>query len=114
MLEYIDRKLPFAISTPLPTDILPSDDGTREPASQGINVDGGTPADAPAELSIYARVAQGAFLLSYVIDRVSASDPNASSCGTVFLDNALRSYAMTLLQPGGLGHLCLPYSICLR
>jgi hypothetical protein len=114
MLEYIDKKLPFAIPTPLPTDLLPSDDGTREPASQGLSLHGATPVNTSVALSVHARIAQGAFLLSYVIDRVSASDPNSSSCGAAFLDNALRSYAMTLLQPNDHGYLCWPYSICLR
>jgi len=114
MLEYIDKKLPFAIPTPLPTDLLPSDDGTREPASQGMSLHGAMPTNTSVELSVHARIAQGAFLLSYVVDRVSASDPNSSSCGAARLDNTLRSYAMTLLQPKGHGHLCWPYSICLR
>ncbi len=114
MLEYIDKKLPFAIPTPLLTDLLPSDDGTRQPVCQGINIHGATPTNASGDLSVYATIAQGAFLLSYVIDRVNGSDPNSSSCGAAFLDNALRSYAMTLLQPNDHGYLCWPYSICLR
>ena len=114
MLEYIDKKLPFAIPTPHPTDILPSDDGTRAPVSQGINLHGTTPIDASVELSVHTRIAQGAFLLSHVIDCVNASGPNSSACGAAFLDNALRSYAMTLLPPNGHGYFCWPYSICLR
>lgn len=113
MLEYIDKKLPFAIPTPLPTDILPSDDGTREPASQGLNLQGATSTNVSLELSVYARIAQGAFLLSYVIERISGTDPNTSSCSASYLDNALRSFAMTVLQPSGHGHFCWPYSICL-
>ncbi|TAQ86141.1 hypothetical protein B7494_g5546 [Chlorociboria aeruginascens] len=113
MLEYIDKKLPFAIPTPLLTDILPSDDGSREPVSQGISLDGSTPINNAVELSIYARIAQGIILLSYVIDRVNGCNPNTTSCGAALLDNALRSYATLLLQSDGHGHFCWPYSICL-
>jgi len=114
MLDYIDKKLPFAIPTPRLTDLLPSDNGARAVASQGMSLHGAPPTNSNVELSVHARIAQSVFLLIYVIDRVSAFDPNSSSCGAAFLDSALRSYAMTLLQPNDDGHLCWPYSICLR
>jgi hypothetical protein len=114
MLECVDKKLPFAIPTPLLTDLLPSDNGTREPASYGMSLHGAAPITTSTELSVHARIAQGALLLSYVIDRVSSSNPNSSSCSAVFLDDALRTYAMAVLQPNDDGHLCWPYTICLR
>ena len=114
MLEYIDKKLPFAIPTPRLTDLLPSDVGTREPVSHGMTLHGATYVDDSVDLSVHARIAQSAFLLGYVIDRVTTSNPNSSSCHAACLDNALRSFAMTLLQPNSREHLCWPYSICLR
>lgn len=80
MLEYIDKGLPFAIPTPLPYDLLPSDDGTRVLVSQGLKQHGAAPSETSVHLSVHARIAQGAYLLGYVIDRVSESDPNSSSC----------------------------------
>jgi hypothetical protein len=114
MLEYIDKKLPFAIPTPLYTELLPSDNGIKASASQGLNLHGAAPDDPSVELSIYTRIAQGAFLLGHVISRVGDSDPNSSSCGAASLDTALRSFAMVCLQPSDCGHLCWPYSLCLR
>lgn len=114
MLEYMDEKLPFAIPTPLATDLLPSDDGTKYPTSQDLNLHGRASGGPSVELSIYARIAQGAVLLSYVITRVGESDLHSSSCGAASLDTALRSFAMICLQPSDSGHLCWPYSLCLR
>ncbi|KAH7370820.1 hypothetical protein BKA65DRAFT_471996 [Rhexocercosporidium sp. MPI-PUGE-AT-0058] len=113
VLEYLDKKLPFAIPKLSPSDILPSEDGTRQAVFLGLKRDGHAP-DPGAELSIYARIAQGAYLLGHVIDRVRASNPDSSSCGAAYVDNTLRLYAMDLLQPTGHGHLCWPYGICLR
>lgn len=116
MLEYIDKRLPFAIPKVSPTDILPSEDGVKEPVSRGLKKDG-DPLDLnTVELSIHARIAQGAYLLGHVIVRVStsASDSDSSSCAAAYADNTLRSYAMDLLQLSNHGHLCWPYAICLR
>ncbi|KAK0122398.1 hypothetical protein ONS95_010638 [Cadophora gregata] len=113
MLDCIDKKLPFAIPSPSPSDILPSEDGTRFQVSIGLSQQG-KPADpSTVELSIGARIAQGAYLLGHVIDRVSTSKPSISSCAAAHVDLTLRSYAMELLKPAGHGHLCWPYAICL-
>jgi len=114
MLEYMDKKLPFAIISPRPSDILPSDNGTRIPVSSGLSQHGKPAVPSTVELSIGARIAQGAYLLGHVIDRVSAAKSNTSSCGAAYVDMTLRSYAMDLLKPAGHGHLCWPYAICLR
>ncbi|KAG4423432.1 hypothetical protein IFR04_003399 [Cadophora malorum] len=113
MLEYMDKKLPFAIISPRPSDILPSDNGTRIPVSSGLSQHGKPAVPSTVELSIGARIAQGAYLLGHVIDRVSAAKSNTSSCGAAYVDMTLRSYAMDLLKPAGHGHLCWPYAICL-
>ncbi|KAH7413374.1 hypothetical protein BKA64DRAFT_638037 [Cadophora sp. MPI-SDFR-AT-0126] len=113
MLEYMDRRVPFAIKTPSPSDILPSEDGARIPVSCGLSQEGKWPIPSTVELSVSARIAQGAYLLSYVIDRVSVSKSTISSCAAAQLDASLRSYALDLLKPAGHSHLCWPYAICL-
>ena len=114
MLEYLDKKLPFAIPVPLPSDLLPSDDGTRNPVSQGRNMHEAPPGIDSGKLGVYARIAQAAVLLSYVINRLTSSGPFLSSCSAANLDQSLRSFAMTLLHPDENDHLCSPYGICLR
>jgi hypothetical protein len=83
----------------------------RHPVSQRI---GEGDSNDPIKLSVYARIAQSAFLLSHVIDRVSAWDPNSSSCGAAILDHNLRSFAMALLEPSDRKLHCWPYTMCLR
>ncbi|PVH80981.1 hypothetical protein DL98DRAFT_588037 [Cadophora sp. DSE1049] len=112
MLEYMDRKLPFAIPSPGPSDILPSEDGTRVPVSSGLSQQGKAPIPSTVELCISARIAQGAYLLGHVIDRVSSS--KLSSCAAAHVDITLRSYAMDLLKPAGHGHLCWPAILVLN
>jgi hypothetical protein len=114
MLEYIDKKLPFAIPTPTSTDLLPATDGTRQPVSRGTGLDKWTIGNDAAKINLHARTAQAAVLLSHVIYRVSSSGPEISSCGAGLLDKNLQSFAMDLLQPDGKHHNCWPYSICLR
>lgn len=114
MLEYMDKKLPFAIPTPILSDILPSENGERVSVSSGLSLQGKPPISNPIELCVSARIAQGAYLLGHVIDRVSAVKSDISSCGAAHVDMTLRSWGMDLLKPAGHSHLCWPYAICLR
>jgi hypothetical protein len=113
-LEFLDAKLPFAIPTPKITNILPSSDGARHPVSHGITLPGDATGGGSVNLSVHARIAQSAFFLSHVIDRVSALDPDTSSCGAAILEKKLRAFALTLLETSGRKFLCWPYTICLR
>ncbi|KAL2066647.1 hypothetical protein VTL71DRAFT_2719 [Oculimacula yallundae] len=113
MLEYIDKNLPFAIPKLEYSGTLPSEDGSRRPISHGLKQYGDTSSPDVTELSVPTRIAQGAYLLGHVIDRVRASNPDSSSCGAAQIDVTLRSYAMDLLQPSDHGHLCWPFAICL-
>ena len=114
MLEYLDKRISFAIPDPLPTNLLPSDDGTRNPVSQGINMNEAHAGIGSHKLNVYARIARAAVLLSSVINRVRATGPYLSSCSAPHLDRDLRSFTMTLLHPDEKHHLCSPYAICLR
>lgn len=114
MLEYLHKKLPFAIPEPRSGDLLPSDNGTIHPVSDGIIVYGKRTISRAGKIGGYGRLAQSSALLGRVLSHIIASTTNSSSCGAARLDNGLRSFAMTLLQPDEAEYLHSAYSICLR
>jgi hypothetical protein len=114
MLEYTHKKLPFAIPDPRPFDLLPSDDGTIHPVSDGINLYGTPIARGLGKIGAYGRLAQSSILLGHVLAHINASNVKSSSCSAARLDNGLRSFAMTLLQPNEIEYLHSSYSVCLR
>ncbi|XMA10366.1 hypothetical protein WAI453_003157 [Rhynchosporium graminicola] len=113
MLEYVPKKLPFAIPDLDWSDILPSGDALRLPISYGLVQHGDTTSPIPVDFSVPTRIAQGAYLLGHVIDRVQSSNTDSSSCSAAKIDGTLRAYAMDLLQPSEHGHLCWPFAISL-
>jgi len=114
MLEQLDQPFPFAIPTPLPTDILPSHDGSQHTVSSGLCVDDATPSEnVSVKLTSHARMAQSIFLLSYVIEYVKSTSSSPSPHDAACLDRSIRSFMMALLQDD-IKHHQGPYTICLR
>lgn len=113
MLEYLDKKFPFAIPTPLPSDLLPLENGMREPASHGLKLYKVAHDKRSSGLSVQARIAQSAFLLSHVIDYMRASDPKSTLFGAACLDKSLRMFMMMILEEN-IANNQGPYTICLR
>jgi len=111
-LEQLDAKFPFAIPTPLPTDLLPSHD--RQLAPIGLSIDdAAAEREIPHRLNSHARLAQSIFLLSHVIEYVNATNQNSLPHSPAWLDKSIRSFMMAVLQDD-LKSNHGPYTISLR
>lgn len=118
--ENIEQQLPFVTLSPSLCSLLPSCLGAKRFVGERLKLPGNhiQDTDSTTVLSVFAWLAQSAYLLDRVIEHVNHiyESFEIQVEHAAQLDIGIRTFALEVLDEGVNDHIghCWPYSICTR